>query len=291
MVQFPVFSVDATTKEALEPMGTKRKYWFSDRNRGPCLFKAIRSGTGEDWAEKLAAEIATLLDIPHATYELAQDPADRGTISHTFVRTGDSLVHGNELLTSFDPTYVEFDSSKARAGYTVDAVLAALKKAEVSVDPEMNLPAEIDTAGGLFAGYLMLDALIGNTDRHHENWAVVERTVSGARVRYLAPTFDHASSLGRNESPERMRVRLATKDSSQTVEAYSARAKSPFFSVHGKRLTPIESYREASLAHSKAAAYWLGKLRSLEIRMIEELLAAFPSELMPAPTPTFVTSF
>lgn len=48
-----------------------------------------------------------------------------------------------------------------------------------------------------FAAYLTLDALIGNTDRHHENWGLQRRRTRNGWRGFLAPSFDHASSLGR----------------------------------------------------------------------------------------------
>ncbi|MEG3898961.1 MULTISPECIES: hypothetical protein [unclassified Microcoleus] len=48
----------------------------------------------------------------------------------------------------------------------------------------------------------MLDAWIGNTDRHHENWGFVEVRASKTPqvIAHLAPTYDYASSLGREHS-------------------------------------------------------------------------------------------
>jgi hypothetical protein len=61
--------------------------------------------------------------------------------------------------------------------HTLDRVVAAITHHAVGLPdiPEsmLPLPPGVDDALGLFAGYLLLDALIGNTDRHHENWAVV----------------------------------------------------------------------------------------------------------------------
>ena len=49
-----------------------------------------------------------------------------------------------------------------------------------------------------WAATLAFDALIGNTDRHSENWAILAATTaSGARLSYqLSPSFDHGTSLG-----------------------------------------------------------------------------------------------
>jgi hypothetical protein len=48
---------------------------------------------------------------------------------------------------------------------------------------------------------LVFDALIGNTDRHQDNWALLVATRTDAKKtveRRLAPAYDNASSLGTN---------------------------------------------------------------------------------------------
>ena len=47
-----------------------------------------------------------------------------------------------------------------------------------------------------FAGYLLLDALIANRDRHPRNWAVMPAPPGSDAHDMLAPSFDHASGLG-----------------------------------------------------------------------------------------------
>lgn len=63
---FPVIEVpeDATQEE--EQLGTKFKFWFNDPNLGNCLYKEARSNTGENWSEKIAAQLCELLGLPHA---------------------------------------------------------------------------------------------------------------------------------------------------------------------------------------------------------------------------------
>ena len=100
-----------------------------------------------------------------------------------------------------------------------------------------------------FAGYIVLDALIGNTDRHHENWGLlVERTKSGVRG-FLAPTFDHASSLGRELRDEKREARLREG----TIGRYSERGRGGIFwgaeGRHGP--SPLELVRQAVRKYPK----------------------------------------
>jgi hypothetical protein len=58
----------------------------------------------------------------------------------------------------------------------------------------------------VFVGYLILDAWIGNADRHEQNWAVLEPETGTDARRLLSPTFDHASSLGYGLTEEQRRT-------------------------------------------------------------------------------------
>jgi hypothetical protein len=60
--------------------------------------------------------------------------------------------------------------------------------------------------------------LIGNTDRHHENWGIlIELQRNHWRVN-VAPSFDHASSLGRELRVERQHWLLAADRVGDYVE-------------------------------------------------------------------------
>jgi hypothetical protein len=48
---FEIVTVDSRNAEAIEPLGTKRKFWYLDGEKR-MLFKAEERGTGEDWAER-----------------------------------------------------------------------------------------------------------------------------------------------------------------------------------------------------------------------------------------------
>jgi hypothetical protein len=285
--------IDVTADaDQLEPMGSKPKFWFDHQYLGPCLFKAARLGTGEDWSEKLAERFASWLNLPHARYELASWRGERGIITPRLTTDAERLVHGNELLIELDPAYGTQSKAYRTPLHTVPAVLEALTTHGVDTPAGWTPPSGVEGCLDVFAGYLLLDALIGNTDRHHENWAVIEREgeIGGSPARCLAPTFDHASSLGRNEPESKVRKRLATKDKGYSVEAYSGRARSAFYksSNDDQPLTTMEAFSEAARRCSAAAAVWCMRLRDLDDSTIADIVGAVPEALMSRPRKEFV---
>lgn len=228
--QFPIFNVPADAAEAEEAMGTKFKFWFQHPELGNCLFKQARSNTGEDWAEKIAAELAQLLGLPHAKYELATWNDRPGTISPAMIPENGSLIHGNDILARLVSSYPRAQGYNV-SQHTLDIVLQAIH------DPVVNLPLDwiplngITTAIDTFVGYLLLDAWIGNGDRHHENWGFI--TAIDQSV-HLSPTYDHASSLGRELLDSKRQERIHNN----SVITYANRARSAFYAQAGDKKSP-----------------------------------------------------
>ena len=154
----------------------------------------------------------------------------------------------------------------------------------VFTNNSFNLPlnwiplAGIKTAIDTFIGYLLLDAWIGNSDRHHENWAFIDFEGKS----YLAPTYDHASSLGRNESDERRKKRLTTKDKGFSVEAYANKCNSCLYANVGDRkpLKTLDAFCEAVKLHPQAANIWLDRLAGISINDTLELFERIPNSLI-----------
>ena len=203
---FPIVQVQPGWFIADEQMGSKEKQWvlWPDRNER-WLFKFARESagqiTGEHWAEKIAAEIATLVGVPHANVELASLEGRPGCLSRRFPQLSSpaatDLVHGNVLLAGFVTGYDRLKLRK-QSDHTLGNILNVFGQL---------FPDEIERDRALvrLAGYMVLDALILNTDRHHENWAVLRTThAGGATTHEVAPSFDHASCLARNEPPAKL---------------------------------------------------------------------------------------
>jgi hypothetical protein len=132
----------------------------------------------------------------------------------------------------------------------------------------------------IFVGYLMLDAWIGNTDRHHENWALVVRP----QATHLAPSYDHAVSLGAHETDANRHDRLTTRDRGRSMQQYVARARSAFYAspTDTRPMSTLSAFREAGIRWPRAAQAWITRLERLSFQDIEAMFADIPSDRISA---------
>jgi hypothetical protein len=276
-----------------EQMGSKEKFWLESVGTAEkYLLKFARDGTGEDWAEKLASEFARIagLDLPCAEVELATYQSRRAVLVRDFLRGGERLIPGNELLVERDPEYPTAQNYRVRA-HTLSAVFEVLGTKRIGL-PKGDFPSEVKTPIDLFCGYLALDALIGNTDRHHENWGIVVRREGPDRVLSLAPTYDHGSSLGRELSDEHRDRRLRALDHRADLAAYASRARSAVYARTGdaKPLTTFGAVRLAAEACPQAMSAWLKRIReSLGKATYLELIGRVPPTVMSQVAKDFVS--
>ncbi len=273
---FSVVDVPVGAAECYEQLGTKRKFWYTDDLGSMVLYKQSRSNTGEHWAEKVACELASEIGIPHAHYDLAVCGTELGVVSPNFVPRQGRLIHGNELFSSVDRGDDEHVRFYKNTNHTVKKVMRFLSLNAASVGAPEQVPCEVDiqTAADVFVGYLMLDAWIGNTDRHHENWAIY---IARDGIR-LAPSYDHASSLGRIERDERKQHMLETRDRYGSVEAYAMKARSAFYRTPDDRkaMLTLDAFQDAAALRPRAAAAWVKRLRIIPDEVIAAIFRRVP---------------
>jgi len=275
---YPVITVPDEAGDILEQLGTKPKFWFSDAESNRYLFKLNRSegedATGEDWSEKVVSEICELLGLAHAHYEFATWKRQHGVASLSFAPARGRLVAGNEVLVRIDKGYPKEKFYRVRQ-HTLRVVLNIIKLEAILPPLNWNSVGDIQSALDVFLGYLMLDAWIANQDRHHENWGFI---VSPDRTIHLAPTFDHASSLGWNETDETRTQRLATRDSRRGMDSYVARALSAFFTspTSTKPMPTLDVFREASKLRPLAAKVWVDRLSRISDNDVTAIFDRIP---------------
>ena len=277
---YPIVTVPDEAPDVFEQLGTKPKFWYGPSESERYLFKFVEResnrATGEDWSEKVSSELCDLLALPHARYDFAIWRDKIGVISPRFVPVGGRLVAGNELLSSAFKRYPKQQFYHVRE-HLLRRVLAIIKINRIQPPIDWNPCDGVTTALDVFIGYLMLDAWIGNQDRHHENWGMI---VSPQRTIHLAPTFDHASSLGWNETDEVRRERLHTRDNRRGMEAYVERALSAFFasSADTRAMPTLDAFVEAAKLRPKAAQVWLARLAQIGDSSVNQIFSWVPPE-------------
>ena len=234
--RYPIFQIQLPPEalESNEFRGSRTKFWVRVHGEARSwLMKFPRLNTGEHWAEKIAAEIGNLIGVDCARVELARcegqevllsrnDIRSEGywqtcqhrlaTICESFLPTAQELndtpdrevqvFHGAEFLQMFIETYdtnLRFGQREHSVKNIVSAMAGVMGAGTSNPMPLWDYELEE------LASYALLDGLIGNTDRHHENWMIAFIINEGDMRWEVLPSFDHASSLGRELTDDRRR--------------------------------------------------------------------------------------
>jgi hypothetical protein len=252
--------------------GMLRKNWYLHPQLGKCLFKeaaptqAIISDARTDWTEKVVNEIANLLGLPVAKYELATGYFGKstklveGVVSINCVPNNAQVFTGEEFLTRI--LACNLDDPRQ---YTIENVLKALDLADVKIPSNWQQPiAGIDTGAKLFIGYMMLDCLVNNSDRHDHNWEVM---AVGEQIE-LVSSFDHGLALGSTDEDEDK----PTLSLADYVERYS---QSCFQSGYNK-LPTLTVFERCVGLYPDAARIWQKRLTQVTLAQIEEVFRHIP---------------
>lgn len=257
----------------VETSGRDEKYWLRDPDTGEdWLFKAVtvREGHvhGEDWAEKAVSHLAALIGIPHARIELARRAESQGLIGLNLTPRSFELQEGRVLLQKF-PEYVHQPGRRGNhPGHSLRNIQAVLDGA--LPPPQWKDPFDA-VAFDVFAGYLVLDAWVANTDRHENNWAVL-RGPEEPKL-YLCGSYDHASSLGWNVPDDQ---RLARLSEPGRVEQWCERGFATCFErTPGQPVPTLVALAKSALDLASPAAreHWPGALAQVTADAMEDVLA------------------
>lgn len=220
----------------------------------------IKAGNrqGEDWAEKVVSEVGGLLGVPCAEIELAIRDGHEGLVSRDVKPRAWDLQPGAALL---DGSVDGYESrTKYREGHTVDNIRRALSA--LGPPPDRAQLSHL-SAYDVFCGYLVLDALVANRDRHDHNWAVVIPPTAGRAC--LSASFDHASSLGfslRDETRSRLVTEHRVARWACAGTAWRFEHQPPMKSVETLVALAVRALDNASEA---ARSLWQGAVQSLRV--------------------------
>jgi len=149
-------------KYLLAPDG-KFYYFKRSQYKAPSETKAGKDFKYEFWNEIIAYEVGTLLGFKILQYDIAIDGEVMGCISKSMISSeNQELIEGIKYLQAYSPRF-DPANKEHRTWYTFDLIEDSLKSAKIGhfINDLLEL--------------IILDAIIGNGDRHQENWAVITR--------------------------------------------------------------------------------------------------------------------
>lgn len=167
---------------ASEGSGRSEKIWLiNEKTAQTGLFKFKKDvETTDHVSECIACELAGMIGIPCAKFELGIYHGREGSMSYNIVdRKGKELREGIEYIAA---KYRRYDQERLIVSGTGE-------KYSLEMIEESLTPFE-----GMFEEFLRIpvfDFLIGNTDRHQSNWALLKEQGHVC----LSPLYDNGSSL------------------------------------------------------------------------------------------------
>ena len=160
--------------------GRSEKIWLINPDTNQVgLFKFKKDEkTTDHVSECIACQLAELLDIPCAKFELGMYNNREGSISYNILNPNETLVEGIAFITLLYPDYntEKFYDEKSGKRYSLEMILD-ICEAVVDVSNVFNM--------------IIFDYLIGNSDRHQNNWALIWNKPLFS----FSPLYDNSSSL------------------------------------------------------------------------------------------------
>lgn len=208
--EYQIVDVADWQVEGPEATGGGEKVWLIESNgETRWLFKPNKLhvkddaewSQGDDIAEKVAEQLAGILEVPSAGIEMAVRGKVAGCISRNLKPEQWELQNGVILLSEMLGDYIpgsevgkKVVDGMVRKGHSLENIRKAVGG---YLSPPSNALPEDFGAFDVFVGYIVFDALIANQDRHDENWAIM-RSFHGGDSGKLAGSFDHARAFGSN---------------------------------------------------------------------------------------------
>ncbi len=182
--------------------GIRKKDLVIDRNGDYAFFKYQGKGynVSESCSEKLCYEIARVLGYDCARIELAKDESGNlGVLNYLFVRPN-SVEHIDAVA------YLNIHDKDRSKFYTISNIKTILD----------NLDKDLFND---FLKIMLFDALVGEQDRHEENWGITK--INGKYM--ISPLYDNGCSLLKEFKEEKFAEKYYS--GKKSFDAYIRRSK------------------------------------------------------------------
>lgn len=237
--------------------GSREKRIIIDKhNFKKGFFKYEKYDCYEACSEKLSCEIAKILHMDTAQIEFAKDEKGiLGIISYLFIKGGETHTDAKDFFNAN-----QFDRKKFCTINSIENFLNSFGKNEFEK----------------FIGIMVFDALVGETDRHEENWGLTKKNLEYR----LSPLYDSSCNLLREFKNPKNAEPYYNKE--KDLKKYSMKSKTCIYreNLQGRYkhfeliLELLKRYPQITKSKIKN----LKKLKNFKIRLI---LSRLPHEIIP----------
>lgn len=238
--------------------GSRKKMLAINNKREIAMFKYEREDydCSEASSEKLAYEIAKVLGYDCAKIELAVDNDNKIGVLNYYFSDRFNAPHTDIVA------YLNKDTKERNSYYTISNIKSVLD--DIDTDLFKN-----------FIKIMIFDALIGEQDRHEENWGITEKQGKS----FISPLYDNGDSLLR----EFRNISNAQKyyDGIKDFNAYIERSQTIIYKEDNK--SKYKHFELIKYLYDKFPQHVIPEiinLNKLTDEIIEELVNKIPDELL-----------
>ena len=219
-------------------------------------FKYEMYNCSESCSEKMSYEISKILGYPCAHIELARDSKGRlGILNYLFVDTTKEEHH--DAI-----EFINKQEDLIREYYTIENIKRCLD----SIDKKL-----FDN----FLKIMVFDALVGETDRHAENWGIIKDN-EGYR---LSPLYDNGTNLLRNFKDEKYAEKYYSE--TRNFDSYIRSARSLIYKDdHTSCYKLHELIEYLYKKYPQQIKREIENLNKLSVDNISEIVSNIPDELL-----------
>lgn len=238
--------------------GSRQKKLVIDKNGNKAMFKYERSDymVSEACSEKMSYEIAKVLGYNCAKIELARDNnGTLGVLNYLFINLN-SAEHMDAV------SYLNINENERPKFYTISNIKKILDELDKQLFKD-------------FIKILIFDALIGEQDRHEENWGIekVDNTYK------LSPLYDNGCNLLREFKDEKFANQFYNHE--KDFFKYIKRSKTIIYKEDNKtKYKHFELIEYLNKIYHDDVQSELINLNKLTDKKIENIVYKIPDELL-----------
>lgn len=163
----PYFNTKGTREKGVYESPDGKLYYYKSSIRTEKKYFPF-----EFWSEIIAYHLGKMLGIDVLKYDIGMIDGEIGCVSESMIGENRQLIEGIQYLQALDPSFNPADK-KQYSRYNFHFIETALKQAGLSI--YMRNIIEV----------IVFDYLIGNQDRHQENWGIILDHSDIARISEL----------------------------------------------------------------------------------------------------------